>query len=66
MSSVTGIVRDPVIAWHNELAPIAPPQPDPPQAGPFTVTRSEVITRADGVTVHIWYAYKPAVPREGR
>jgi hypothetical protein len=71
VSAVTSVVRDPVIAWHDELVPAALPRPEPPSLGPFTVTRSEVVTRASagqvtGVTVHIWYAYELAVPRCGR
>jgi hypothetical protein len=55
---VTGIVRDPVIAWRDERLPLAPPSPDPPRSGPFSVTRSEIVTRASGVVVHIWYSYE--------
>jgi hypothetical protein len=55
--------KDPRIAWHNELEPSALPSPEPPQLGPFMVTRSGIVLRGKAApAVHIWYAYKPAVP----
>jgi hypothetical protein len=70
VSEVTSIARNPAIAWHDELTPVAGAAA-PPSLWPFTVTRSEVITRASagqetGVTVHIWYAYDPAAARRGQ
>ncbi len=53
-------IRNPVIAWRNEMRPGEQPRPDPPPAQ-FTVTRSEVAIRPQGTTVHIWYALVPAV-----
>lgn len=55
------VIRNPVIAWHNELSPDELPRPEPPPA-PFTVTRSEIVTTPAKTVVHIWCAAVRAEP----
>ncbi len=55
-------IRNPVIAWRNEMRPGELPRPEPPGV-PFIVTRSEVVITPQGTTVHIWFgAPEPVKP----